>query len=130
MVRHAMKRKEVFDRRVLERHPREVTFKKGDLVQVYQRSWDLTFKTERKLVPKWSAPKRVVERNVNSYALETLDGMKLEGMVSTRNLRRFIPREGTELAKEQRKLEEKIAKEKTEAEKKLEESQGRAEVAQ
>src|SRR6187551_2002191 len=31
IVRHAVKRKKVFDKRVLERHPREVMFQKGDL---------------------------------------------------------------------------------------------------
>ena len=111
MVKHAWKRKEVFDRRVLERHPKEVTFRKGDLVQVYQRSWDTTFKTEKKLVPKWSMPKRVVERNVNSYVLETLDGLRIEGSVSARNLRRFDPREGTELARKQREIERTLAEE-------------------
>ncbi|KAK1222234.1 hypothetical protein PQX77_014928 [Marasmius sp. AFHP31] len=75
MVKHVLKRKEVFNKRVLKRHPKEVVFKKGDFVQVYQRAWDTTFKTERKLVPKWSMLKRVVKRNVNSYVLETLDGL-------------------------------------------------------
>ena len=32
----------------------------GDLVQIYQSDLDYTFKTERKLLPKWSPPQRVV----------------------------------------------------------------------
>ena len=34
IVRHAVRRKAKFDKRVLERHKEEVTHKKGDLVQV------------------------------------------------------------------------------------------------
>ncbi|THV06373.1 hypothetical protein K435DRAFT_578258, partial [Dendrothele bispora CBS 962.96] len=62
IVRHAVKRKKVFDKRVLKRHPGEVMFKKGQLVQIYRSDLDYTFRTERKLIPKWSPPKRVVER--------------------------------------------------------------------
>ncbi|THU79221.1 hypothetical protein K435DRAFT_557629, partial [Dendrothele bispora CBS 962.96] len=62
IVRHAVKRKQVFDKRVLKRHPGEVMFKKGQLVQIYRSDLDYTFRTERKLIPKWSPPRRVVER--------------------------------------------------------------------
>ncbi|KAF9259230.1 hypothetical protein L218DRAFT_811027, partial [Marasmius fiardii PR-910] len=37
---HTTKRKRVFDRKVIESRQGEVTFKKGDLVQVYRREWD------------------------------------------------------------------------------------------
>ncbi|KIJ89966.1 hypothetical protein K443DRAFT_36087, partial [Laccaria amethystina LaAM-08-1] len=55
-VAHAARRKSVFDRKVLARKPGEVIFSKGQLVQVYHSDLDDTFKTERKLLPKWSPP--------------------------------------------------------------------------
>jgi hypothetical protein len=110
-VAHALKRKTAFDRRVLAQKPGEVTFSKGHLVQIYRNDLDYTFKTERKLLPKWSIPQRVTSRHSNSYALETLNGDPLPGSFSARRLRRFIPREGTKLAEEQRLIEEQSAKE-------------------
>jgi hypothetical protein len=47
----------------------------------------------------WSAPHRVATRKLNSYTLETLNGLPLAGVYNSRRLRRFEPREGTELAK-------------------------------
>ena len=105
-VAHALRRKSTFDKMVLSQKPGEVIFSKGHLVQIYRSDLDYTFKTERKLLPKWSPPHRVVSRNLNSYMLETLDGNPLPGSFSARRLRRFIPREGTKLAEEQRPIEE------------------------
>ena len=45
-VRHALKRKAAFDKRVLQRHPGEVAFARGQLVQVYRNDLDYTFKTD------------------------------------------------------------------------------------
>ncbi|KAJ3912845.1 hypothetical protein F5877DRAFT_24186, partial [Lentinula edodes] len=61
-VCHALKRKTIFDRRVLKKEGKEVIFDKGDLVQVYRSDLDYTFKTIKKIIPKWSRPYRVVER--------------------------------------------------------------------
>ncbi|KAJ3911997.1 hypothetical protein F5877DRAFT_8394, partial [Lentinula edodes] len=61
-VRHAVKRKGVFDRRVLKKEGKEVVFEKGDLVQVYRSDLDYTFKTIKKIIPKWSRPYRVAAR--------------------------------------------------------------------
>ncbi|EIW61865.1 uncharacterized protein TRAVEDRAFT_101405, partial [Trametes versicolor FP-101664 SS1] len=61
-VRHAIKRKKAFDKRVLGSHAGERVFKPGVLVQVYRNDLDYTFKSERKLLPKWSRPYRVVRR--------------------------------------------------------------------
>jgi hypothetical protein len=104
-VAHALKRKATFDRRVLAKTPGEVIFSKGHLVQIYRSDLDYTFKTERKLLPKWSTLQRVVSRHLNSYVLETLKGEALPGSFSSRRLRRFIPKEGTKLAEEQRAIE-------------------------
>jgi hypothetical protein len=108
-VRHALKRKTAFDKRVLAERAGEVVFKTGQLVQVYRSDLDYTFKTERKLLPKWSPPRRIATRNVNSYTIETLEGTPVAGNFSARRLRRFWPREGTELALKQAEVEEREA---------------------
>jgi hypothetical protein len=106
-VAHALKRKSAFDKRVLSQNPGEVVFSKGQLVQIYRSDLDYTFKTERKLLPKWSVPQRVTARHLNSYTLETLKGDPITGMFSARRLRRFIPKEGTQLAEEQKQIEKR-----------------------
>ncbi|GAW06833.1 retrotransposon-like family member (retr-1) partial [Lentinula edodes] len=104
-VQHAVKRKHVFDRRLLKREGKEVVFEKGDLVQVYRSNLDYTFKTIKKIIPKWSRPYHVKEQNVNSYTLRTTDGQLIEGKQFTaRRLRRFKPRLGTKLALEQQEV--------------------------
>jgi hypothetical protein len=89
----------------------EVVFEQGQLVQVYHSDLDYTFKTERKILPKWSQPHRISKRLRNSYELENLDGSPISGTFSARRLQAFIPREGTKLAVEQRELERKLAEE-------------------
>ena len=105
IVDHADRRKGAFDKRVLAHPPREVTFKAGDLVQVYRSDLDYTFKTERKLLPKFSVPRRVISRDHHSYKLETLEGIPIGGRFSSRRLRLFIPRKGTELELAQAAIE-------------------------
>ncbi|KAG2749755.1 hypothetical protein P692DRAFT_201656022, partial [Suillus brevipes Sb2] len=61
-VRHAIKRKAAFDKRVLERTPGEVIFSIGQLVQYYRSKLDYTFDAKRKLLPKWSPPHRITAR--------------------------------------------------------------------
>ena len=56
MVAHAIKRKLVFNKQVLACKPGEVVFFKGQLVQIYRSDLDYTFKTNWKLIPKWSTP--------------------------------------------------------------------------
>jgi hypothetical protein len=106
IVEHAQRRKASFDKQVLAHPPREVVFKAGDLVQVYRSDLDFTFSTDRKLLPKFSAPRRVVSRNQNSYQLETLEGFPIAGKFSSRRLRQFIPRRGTELDEAQVAIED------------------------
>ena len=95
----------MFDKRVLAQKPGEVIFLKGDLVQIYRSDLDHTFKTERKLLPKWSTPQRILSIHLNSYVLETLNADTLPGSFSARRLRRFIPKEGSRLADEQKLIE-------------------------
>ena len=105
IVEHAQRRKAAFDKRVISRPPREVIFKAGDLVQVYRSDLDFTLAADRKLLPKFSAPRRIVSRNRNSYQLETLEGFPIAGKFSSRRLRQFIPRQGTELERTQSAIE-------------------------
>jgi len=113
-VAHATRRKIAFDKKVFMQGLGEVVFSKGQLVQIYRSDLDYTFKTERKLLPKWSTPQRIAARNLNSYTLETLTGDPVPGMFSARRLRRFIPEEGTPLAKAQKVVEERCKKEEKE----------------
>jgi hypothetical protein len=105
IVDHAHRRKAAFDKQVQDRAPRETIFRAGDLVQVYRSDLDFTFQSDRKLLPKFSAPRRVVSRIVNSYHLETLKGLPIGGRFSSRRLRLFIPRRGTELEETQALIE-------------------------
>jgi transposase InsO family protein len=100
IVQHAIKRKARFNRGLWRRRGGPTVFKKGDLVQIYRSDLDYTFKTEKKLLPKWSRPCRVKERLVNAYKLEDMKGNEIRGTFSTRRLRAFIPREGTQLWRE------------------------------
>jgi hypothetical protein len=108
IVKHAIKRKAAFDKKLLQRPPGEVTFKIGQLVQVYRNDLDYTHKTDRKIIPKWSIPRRIRGRNLNSYKLETLGGGLLKGDFSARRLRAFTPREGTDLARYQDAYDRKL----------------------
>jgi hypothetical protein len=107
-MEHAERRKNAFNKRVLAQSPGVVTFKKGQLIQVYRNDLTYTFKAERKLLPRWSAPQRIVSRDRNSYRLETLEGVPMESTFSSRRLRRFMPRAGTQLAKKQEELEKRL----------------------
>jgi hypothetical protein len=101
MVLHANRRKAVFDKRVLKTHPKEVIFKRGNLVQVHRTDLNLTHSTTRKLTPRWSPPFRITKRIRNAYKIETLNGSQAQGEYSARRLRRFHPRDGTQLAADQ-----------------------------
>ena len=102
-----MDRKTRFDRRVMDSKEGEVTFEKGHLVQVYRNDLAKSIGSECKLSPMWSEPRRVVERMFNSYTLESLDGQPLDGEYHARRLREFKPREGTELASQQKEVEDR-----------------------
>jgi len=62
IIDHANCRKAAFDKTLLSTAPPEVIFRAGDLVQVYRSDLDYTFKTERKMEPKFSAPRHVISR--------------------------------------------------------------------
>ncbi|KAF8837440.1 hypothetical protein BDN67DRAFT_865141, partial [Paxillus ammoniavirescens] len=59
---HAAKRKAAFGCKVLNSTPGEVIFDDGQLVQVYDNALDTTLSTTCKLLPCWSAPRRILDR--------------------------------------------------------------------
>src|ERR1700678_4075029 len=115
-VRHAMDRKTRFDRRVLDSKEGEITFEKGDLVQIHRSDVAKSIGSERKLMPMWSKLHRVSKRLLNSYKLATLEGQQLDGEYHARRLRKFIPREGTELETQQKEVKMNRMGDETEAE--------------
>jgi len=105
ILEHANKRKAAFDKKVLASRDGVVEYKKGDLVQIRDSKLDFTLATEAKLLPRWGAPHRVVDCIRNSYRLQTIQGLPVSGVISARRLRRFTPRPGTELEREQAEIE-------------------------
>src|SRR6266481_9636489 len=66
-------------------------------------SWlDMTFETKAKLLPRWSPPRIVMVRLLNSYTLCKLDGTEINGTTHAQCLRRFIPRHDRPLHQEQK----------------------------
>lgn len=98
-VRHVAKRKKAFNKRVSGSQPGERVFKMGMLVQVYCNDLDYMFKTEHKIPPKWSRPYRMVRCIQNLYELAMLGDTQIKGLYHARQLRKFIPRPGTKLAR-------------------------------
>ena len=115
-VVHALKRKETFDKRVLGSRAGHTEFTIGQLVQVYHSWDDFTFKSERKLIPRWSIPRRVQAQLQNSYRLETLEGEPISGLVHARRLRAYTPREGSRLADMLKEMEREEEAERSEIE--------------
>ena len=71
-------------------HP--VEFNTGDLVQVYNSKMDVTYETKAKLLPRWSPPRIITDRLLNSYTLCQSDSTELKGTTHAWRLRRYIPR--------------------------------------
>jgi hypothetical protein len=55
-VQHAIRRKAAFDKKVINSRGGQVTFMKGQLVQVYRSDLTHTLSTEKKIAPMWSPP--------------------------------------------------------------------------
>jgi len=110
-VHHTVQWKTTFDHRVKASKAGAIEFKTGQLVQVYRNKIILTLSTECKLTPMWSMPHHVTERLLNSYKLEMLAGIPLDGLFHARCLWSFMPREGTTLATTQKKFKDMLAAE-------------------
>lgn len=98
MLENTTCHKALFDKHLTQSKPGEVSFKVGQLVQVYCSDLNTTLKTECKLLPKWSTPHYILKCLHNSYRLETLEGFPVGGIFSAHCLHLFIPRTGTKFA--------------------------------
>ena len=74
-----------------------IEFKVGDLVQVYDPTLDMTHKAERKIAPRWSGPRIVVSKGINSYKLVRFNGTILERNFHATHLRGFVARPHSKL---------------------------------
>lgn len=69
----------------------------GDLVQVYDSKADYNHSTINKLAPRWSVPRIITGKYLNSFTLSTLQGTTIQGLFHTRRLRPYTPLRGTTL---------------------------------
>lgn len=115
-VHHVIRRKAMFNKKVVQSKAGVAIFKKGQLVQVHCSDLMNTLSTDCKLQPSWSGPYCIQDHLLNSYKLEELDGMPKTSEFSARHLHAFTPREGMDLAREQRVLEDRLAREEGEIE--------------
>jgi hypothetical protein len=104
-VKHAIAQKCAFNK-CMWKNSSEITFKEGQLIQVYHSNLDYTFKMECKVTPKWSQPYRVMKRIWNAYRLAQLNGAPIEGEFSMQRLHMFIPKPGSSLEQVQQQWEE------------------------
>jgi hypothetical protein len=109
-VEYAADRKAAFDRKVKRSRAGEVVFKPGELVQVFRSDLAKTVSNDRKLTCHWSEPHRITQCWSNSYILERTDGLPMDGSFSSRQLRHYVPREGTLLAIAQAEFMQEMAK--------------------
>lgn len=85
-VRHTIRRKATFDKKVRASKVGVITFKRGQLVQAYHSNLMNTLSTDRKLQPSWSGLYHIHEHILNSYKLENLDGTLRLGEYSVQHL--------------------------------------------
>ena len=69
-----------------------IEFNVRDLVQVYDPTQEMMHKADRKILPRWSGPRLVILKGVNSYKLAQLNGMVLERNFHANHLQGFIAR--------------------------------------
>lgn len=91
-ITEAEHKKQLFDSKALVPH-----IKVGDLVQVYDSKADFNLATINKLAPRWSVPRIITGKYLNSFTLSTLNGTPLNGLFHIRRLRPYIPLRGSTL---------------------------------
>ena len=74
-----------------------IEFEVGDMVQVYDATLDMTHKAEKKILPRWSGPRLVVLKGINSYKLARLNGSVLSKDFHVNHLRGFVARPHSKL---------------------------------
>jgi hypothetical protein len=96
---------------VLASQAEEVVFEAGQLVQVFRSDLTHTMSNKRKLMVKWSEPHHVQQRLLNSYILETVAGITMDGPFNSRRLQAYVAREGTPLVLAQADFMAKVRRE-------------------
>jgi transposase InsO family protein len=91
-ITEAEQRKHIFDSQA-----RVPNLKVGDLAQVYDSKSDFNYSTINKLAPRWSMPRIITGKYLNSFTLSTLQGIPLKGLFHIRRLRPYTPLRGTTL---------------------------------
>ena len=91
-ITEAERRKHIFDSQA-----RVPDLKIGDLAQVYDSKSDFNYSTINKLAPRWSMPRIITGKYLNSFTLSTLQGTPLNGLFHMRRLRPYTPLRGTTL---------------------------------
>lgn len=91
-ITEAERRKGIYDS-----NAKVPNFKVGDLAQVYDSKADFNYATINKLAPRWSIPRLITGKFLNSFTLSTLQGDPLKGLFHTRRLRPYTPLRGTTL---------------------------------
>jgi hypothetical protein len=76
-------------------HP--IQFQVGDLVQIYDTHWDFSVSSDRKLAPRWSAPRIIVSQGTNSYRIARMDGTLIDRNIHANHVRGFVVRPETPL---------------------------------
>ena len=75
----------------------KASFNTGNLVQVYNSASDFNYHSINKLAPKWSEPRIIHGKFLNSFLLCTLSGIPLKGLFHSCRLWHYIPLRGTTL---------------------------------
>jgi hypothetical protein len=73
-------------------------FQVGEIVQWHNGKLDGNYKSENKLLPRWSMPHIISGKSLNSYSLATLHGTEIPGSFHSRRLRHYIPLRNSNLA--------------------------------
>lgn len=69
-----------------------IEFNIGDLVQVYDLTQEMMHKADPKILPRWSGPRLVISKGINSYKLAQLNGMVLDRNFHANHLQGFVAR--------------------------------------
>lgn len=74
-----------------------IEFNIGDLVQVYDTMQEMMHKADQKTLPRWSGPRLVISKGINSYKLARLNGTALDRNFHANHLQGFVARPHSKL---------------------------------
>jgi len=85
-LENAEQQKSAWDNRTLA-----TDFQIEDIVQWYNSKLNGNYKSNNKLLPRWSMPHIISGKSLNSYSLSTIHGTEIPSSYHSRRLRRYIP---------------------------------------